>query len=461
MPTYGLTTEGLVIKTLDIIREEINTALRAAFGASIDLGDKSIFGQIVGIIAERLSSLWELVEVVNSSQNPDKASGSALEGLALLTGTLRPPATYSAVTLTLTGTPTTVVPVDSEVSTDSTDVTFTTTDVATITLVPSWADATAYIVGDRVTTAGNLYECITAGTSDVGNGGPPTGESDDYTDGTVHWAFLGEGTGTADVLARATETGPVEAFARDITTIVNQLSGWDSVINLQDANPGRDIGTDGELRLLREQELATGGSSPINALRAELLQVTDVVAVTIFVNNTDTTDANGIPPHAIEALVRGPDAPTAEFDQSIFDALLDGVAAGIATHADASGTPVIGTATDDEGTVHTMKFSRPTEVPVYVALTLVVDPDEYPSDGDDQVKQAIVEYGDTVNTGKNVVASRIVAAAFEVPGVLDVVTCYIDDAPAPATETTVQISLRELAVYDTSRISVATSDGVP
>jgi uncharacterized phage protein gp47/JayE len=460
MTTYGLTTEGLVIKTLDVVREDLNTALRAAFGSSINLGDKSIFGQIVGILSERLSLLWELTEVVNSSQDPDKATGSALEALCLLTGTFRPAATYSAVTLTLSGTSTTVVPTNSIVSTDSTEVQFTTTDSATITALTAWVALTPYTVGDRVTNSDMTWECITGGTS-AASGGPDTEDDDDVTDGTVHWTFMGNGDGAADVLARATETGPVEAFARDITTIVNQISGWESVINLEDANTGRDIATDGELRLLREQELATGGSTPINALRAELLEVPDVEAVTIFVNNSDTTDDDGIPPHSIEALIRGPESPTAEFDQSIFDALLAGVAAGINTYADPGGSPVTGTATDDEGTDHTMNFSRPTEVPIYVIITLVVNPDEYPSDGDDQVKEAIVTWGDSQDTGKNAVSSRIAAAAFDVEGVLDVVTCYIDDAPAPASETTVQISLRELATYDTTQITVATSEDVP
>jgi hypothetical protein len=180
----------------------------------------------------------------------------------------------------------------------------------------------------------------------------------------------------------------------------------------------------------------------------------------VFFNNTDVTDADGIPPHTVEALVRGPEAPDAEFDQSIFDALLAGVAAGIRTHGSGAGL-VTGFATDDAGTEHVMKFTRPTEVPIYVDLTVVKDPDEYPVDGDDQIKEAIVAYGDAQNTGKNAVASRIIAAAFGVAGVLDVTACLIDVAPGPVASTTIAISLRQLAVFDTSRVSVTSGDGVP
>jgi hypothetical protein len=460
MAVYGLTTEGFVTKTLDTLREDLEAALRAAFSASLRLGDKSIFGQIVGIWAERLSLLWELSEAINASQDPDKATGAALEALCLLTGTTRPPATYSAVTLTLCGDDGTIVPSGSQVSTDSTSVVFATTASATITLLTAWVTLTAYAVGDRRSNGGYCYECVTAGTSSSGPASPnpedPGQDLDLLVDGTAYWSYLGEGEGAIDVTAAATETGPVAAYSRDITTIVNNVAGWTSVVNLLDANEGRAIATDGELRLLREQELASGGNTTINALRSELLQVPEVVSAMIFVNNTDVTDADLIPPHSVEALVRGPATPSAAYDQSIFDTLLDGVAAGIRTYGQVSGW-----STDSQGTSHLMKFTRPTEVPIYVILTIITDAAYYPIDGDDLVAQAIVDWGDLQVEGKNAVASRIGAQAFTVPGVIDVVTCFIDDAPAPAAETTVAISLRQIATYDTSRITVNSSTGTP
>lgn len=57
-------------------------------------------------------------------------------------------------------------------------------DVSTGT-APAWQWNRAYAVGERVTRVGNLYRCITAGTSAVG----PSGTAADITDGTVHWAY--------------------------------------------------------------------------------------------------------------------------------------------------------------------------------------------------------------------------------------------------------------------------------
>lgn len=454
MPTYGLSTEGFLGKTIEVIRDEIGVALQQAFGPSILLHDQSVLGQIVGIIAERLGLLWELAEVVYSSQDPDAASGAALEQICMLTGTLRPPATYSAVDLVLTGTATTSVPALSKVKTSAPEHEFQTDTTVVLAAVTAWAGATAYVVGDRRHSSGNVYQCITAGTSHPTTGPSTTGS--DITDGTAHWTYLGAGTAAVDVTASATSTGPVTALARDLTNIVNPVVGWDGVINLLDATLGRDIATDAELRLLRSQELATGGSSPIDALKAELLNVLDVVSADVFQNNTDFTDADGIPPHSVEALVRGPVSPTAAFDQSIFDTLLAGVAAGIRTHGS-----VVGTAIDDSGTAHTMKFTRPTEVPIYVDVVLVKDPALYPVDGDTQVKTAITDWGDAQSTGKNAVSSALVAQIFQIPGVLEVTQCYIGTSPSPVSSATIQISLRQLATYDTSRITVTSSDGVP
>lgn len=448
MTTYGLTADGFVPKTLEIIREEINENIRVIYGTSIDLSDSSALGQIVGIFAEREALLWELAEQVNSSQDPDSASGARLHAIGALTGISPLAATPSTVTLTLTGTPATVIPSGSSASTSSTEISFVTVEDATLPTNVAWTITTAYIVGDLVTNSGKMYQCITAGTS-AGAGGPTTTAAD-ITDGTVHWTHLGTGTGATTVEAATAATGPTIAIARDITVIDTPVSGWNGVINLLDADPGRDEETDAEFRVRREISLSASGTSTQDAIRADLLAVADVVAVTVFVNNTDATDGDGVPPHAIEALVRGGD------DQDIWDQLLASVAAGIATYGAETGT-----ATDSQGVAHTMNFSRPDEILIWVKVTLTYDATLYPTDGDAQVEAAIVAWGDAQATGKNSVASAITAQAFTVAGVLDVSATLIGLADPPVASTTIAISLRELAVYDTSRITILSSSGTP
>src|SRR3954465_2790045 len=118
MATFGLTSTGFSIPTLEEIRDAINKELFDAFGTSIDLPN-GILSRFVSILAERYSLLWEQLEAVYNAQNPDSASGFSLDALCLLTGTLRIEATFSKVTLTLTGSPTTIVPAAQQISTKS------------------------------------------------------------------------------------------------------------------------------------------------------------------------------------------------------------------------------------------------------------------------------------------------------------------------------------------------------
>jgi hypothetical protein len=450
----GLTAAGLEIATLGDVREEINEKWREFFGASMDVSDRSPDGHVIGIMAEVFATLWELLEAVKSARDPNAASGALLRALAALTGTIETPASFSTVTLTLTGTPTVEVPVDSLSSTASTDQQFRHTEAGTIVVATARATSTVYVLGDRRSNSGNIYLVVVAGTSGVGAG--PVGDDPDpdvsETDGTVSWRFLGEGTGFVDVEARATEVGPIVALAGDIVGIDSPVGGWTGVVNILDAELGRAAMTDAELRVLRVLELGRPGTSPKGAIRAAALDVNGVTSATVFSNTSDVTDVDGVPPHSVELLVSG------GADQDIWDMLLANVADGIRTH----GTEV-GTAVDSQGTSHTMKFSRVTEILVYVDVTLVKDPNTYPADGDDQVKAAISTGGNARDDGVNVVSSKLISLIDKVSGVLEIDLPLIsaDPVTVPVATTTIPVSLRERAVFDTTRITISTSDGVP
>lgn len=452
MPTFGLTTEGFVPMTLEDVRDQINSKIWSTISPTLDLSNSSLEGQLIGIVAEAITKLWELGESINSSQDPDKASGAALDALGLLTGAVRRGAAASTVVALFTGTPGTLIPEGAGVRVTG-GTRFDTDDDATLVVVDSWVTLTAYAVGDIVTRNSEVYQCHTAGTSGTGPTvayRDPDPDTVIETDGSVVWAWLGSGTSVIEVPATCTETGPVVANALTLDEIATPIGGVEDVVNLSDAKIGHNQMTDAEFRAFRQSELAQPGTSPADAIRAALLALEDVIAATVFVNNTDATDGDGLPPHSIEALVRGGE------DQVIWDTLFANVAAGIATYGDEDGFSV-----DSQGVSQAMYFSRPDQIPIYVTLTLVKDPLTYPADGDDQVKAAIVAYGDAQQTGKDVVASRIAAAVFQIAGVLDVSPVFIGTTPTPVTSTTIPISLRQLATFDASQISVTTSDGTP
>lgn len=456
MAEFGVLPEGFRIKSESEILDSMIARLRPSWGASFDFTVDSPDGQLLRTIAREISEGgWQLGEAVYKSRDRDSATGASLAALLLLTGSQWPEAARSTVTLTLTGTAATLVASGAVVSTASLGDRFETTADATLVALTAWASSTAYALDDRRTNGGNAYVCITAGTS-AGSGGPTT-TADDITDGTAHWRYLGLGTAAVDVEARSVETGAILATSGDLTVMDTLVSGWQGVVNLLDADPGRDRASDAEARQVAEADVFRAGATVPDAIRQTLLGVVGVESVTVFYNNTDVTDGDGVPPHAVECLVTGGD------DQDVFDALLaECIAAGIATYGTTTGT-----SDDSEGVAHAVAFTRPTEIDIYVAITLVkishddADPESYPVDGDDQVKAAIVAYGDGRPTGWNVRSAKIAAQADTVPGVLEVTVCYIDTAPAPAASTSIAISTRQRAVFDTSRITVTTSDGTP
>lgn len=445
---FGLTSEGFVSKTLAILKQEIEEDLRAAFGDSIRLEPQSAFGQFVGTQAERFALLWELAQALDSAIDPDKAAGEALDGVAALTGTIREAAAPSGVVATCTGTPSTALAVGRQASVVQTGVRFETVAAATIAVLPAWAGTTSYTAGQRVTNASRAYHCITTGVS-AGSGGPTT-TSLDITDGTAHWRYLGEGTGAIDVDMESVDDGPVIAVSGTLTVIETPVGGWSNVVNLLDAVPGQDEETDAALRQRRITELATGGKATHAAIVADLLAVEDVTSVLVFENETAVVDAEGLPPKSVEAVVLG------GTDADIREALYNSVAAGIATHGAISGV-----VTAADGQLFTVRHSRPTTKNIYVRVDLVKDPDTYPTNGDDQVKAAIVADEAYYELGRDVTSSRVESNVWGVAGVLDVTLTAIGLAPAPTLETTIVLLARELAAFDSSRITINSIDGTP
>jgi len=413
MPSPGLNPEGFEIETIPDLVTDQTQQLQLEFGQSI-LKPKTFLTFMVGIVATIAGKVWEQLEVLYDAWNPDKANGVALEDLSLVTGTFKKFAAPSKATVTFCGDDGFVVTTGTLVATSG-GPRFQTISNVIVTALDAWTISSAYSKGDRVTNASRCYQCITAGVS-AGSGGPTT-TTDDITDGTAHWIYLGEGTAAVDATMLSLDNGPIVAVAGDLTDIVTPVGGLNSARNIADAALGNLDQTDEELRLTREAELRGQSKSPADAVRAALLKLDSVTSVTVFTNLTNVVNVDGMPPHSLEALVLGGD------DQDIWDALWANVAGGITT----TGTEV-GTTLDSQGTSQPEAFSRPDAKPIFVDLTLIKDPAFYPVNGDDQVSVDVVAFGRLGGTGKDAVPSALGAQAFQVSGVLEVpqVLIYTD-----------------------------------
>jgi uncharacterized phage protein gp47/JayE len=267
------------------------------------------------------------------------------------------------------------------------------------------------------------------------------------TDGSVTWLCVGTGTAYALVAFAAESTGPLPATAGTLTGIETPVFGWSTVYNqLDETTLGSDLETDAALRFRREQELRAQGNSAMEAIRQAVLAVDGVTSCTVFENDTDTTDADGVPPHAIEVMVLG--GTTAAIAAAIFASK----AAGVATHGDVSDA-----VQDSQGVAHTVSFTRPTEVPIYVYCSLVID-SAWPLDGADQIKQELTSWAaEHFLGGVSVYASQVLARLFHVAGVVDAETPLIGASDPPTLSDPIIITSRQLATFDSSRITVATT----
>jgi hypothetical protein len=233
---FGLLPTGYTPKTQAVCRDEMTSAIQLLRGPSFDCSDGSLWGQWLGIFSEREAALWDLGQAIDASQDPDKATGAAQDALAALTGTLRDSARASIVVETLTGTPTTLVPLGTQINTASTGDGFATVQNATIIAGIAWLAAHAYLAGDRVTNASRMYVCIIAGTS-AGSGGPTT-TGTAIVDNTATWRFLGAGTGNIDVVMVSIAKDAIVAGAYDLSVIATPVGGLQGAANILDATVG-------------------------------------------------------------------------------------------------------------------------------------------------------------------------------------------------------------------------------
>ncbi|OXL83189.1 hypothetical protein BCV73_08930 [Paenibacillus sp. SSG-1] len=225
--------------------------------------------------------------------------------------------------------------------------------------------------------------------------------------------------GTVSVKIEAIEPGQAGNVAAGmVTVIVNPNPDVTGVTNPDRITGGREKETDAEFRSRYELSVAGGGSASVDAIRGALLRLEKVRAAAVIENNTMETDAEGRPPKSFQAYVLGGD------DQEVAETIFSKQSGGIESYGDIS-VEVL----DLGGYPHTVKFSHAEEVPIHVNV-VVTKNDRYPSDGDEQIKNAIIRYiggedaaGSYYNglsMGGAVVFTRLISAVYSVDGVEDV-----------------------------------------
>lgn len=386
---WGLTDAGFRRPTYAELLDALEYKARELYGSRANLTVRSPLGVFLRIYAWMLNLLFSTLEDVYNSRFIDTAVGTSLYNLGRAIGLKLLGAQKAVGYLTFTGEDGVEVP-------------------------------EGYLAE---TTAGEQYITLQSGV---------------ITSGSV------------TLSATAVVPGPDGNTEKNtITNIVNPMSGIEAVTNASAFEGGRNTETDAEFRERYYLSVDFAGGVNIDAIVAEIYEsVEAVIAVTGEENDTDETNASGLPPHSIELVVYG------GLDESIATAIHRRKGAGIQTYGNVS-VPVV----DASGRIKNINFSRPTPVNVWIKVFNLQTDNTFPLDGVEQIKQRLAEYigSDTrggLNIGQNVVCVALPTEVFKVQGVVD-----FDLQISPDGENfswkNITIAAREKAVTDESMVVVA------
>lgn len=393
--SFGLTPQGFAKKSQDDCLQEMKTDLWNTVSNKLNLASAAPFGQIIGIIAERESLIWDALEAVHGARVRDSSSGSALRQLGLLTGTK----------------PQTATP----------------TQVACSVNVNSGFDAlpgtmVAHVVNDPTQTY--------------------TNETEVHNTGGV--------AASLPVTFVAQSPGALACPAGQLTVIAQSLAGWNSITNALDGVEGLDDDTDATLRIRQETQLQGEGAATVDAIRSDVLKnlSSNITNCAVISNETDATDANGLPPHSFEVIARGllTDAPSSANLANQIAASKD---AG--DHAFGQSSLIV---TDSQGNTHNIGYTWVADQLVYLSIDITINPKLYPVDGDTQVANALLAIGAAYNPGDTVIAAKVKAACFSVVGVNDSPALRLGFSAVPAGTANLAIGVRQIAKFDSTRIVV-------
>jgi uncharacterized phage protein gp47/JayE len=439
----GVEETGFVLKRLPEILTELRQEAVEIFqdlvppGEVVDTSDSSTIGRLIALVTPSLTDLWEAAQEDYAAFDPNSATGIALDNLVAYSGIVRQGETFTTASTLHSGDLNTFIQAGSVVSAPDTNEQFTVVSGVALTkeassgitvVVASVLNSTAYTItyaGTSTTQTvtytsdGSATEAeILAGLNSEIISSHPTLSSSvvgntlvvDRIDvfQTVNFSVttnltISKVRKIGEVVASV--SGPIEQQANTITTIVTPVLGWDGVTNPVAATAGRLRETDEELRLRFRNTKFERATNTIDAIYSAILNVEGVEEAVVYENDTDVTDVNGVPPHSFLPIVTG------GLSTDIANSIWENKPIGILSFGNT--TVAIN---DVQGFSHDISFSRPDPIVIYIEIPLVKDGD-YPANGDDLMRSALIEYfKENFKIGDDVIYSRLFTPINSIPG---------------------------------------------
>jgi len=309
-------SDGLTVKTLTELRQELEAQLKDIYGDDINLDPDSPDGQMVNIYAQGGIDLRELLTSINAGFDPDQAEGRVLDQRVALNGIERSGGTYTTVNIEIT--------VDRALN-------LVGLDDQSQELEPDVENL--YTVKDD---AGTEYYLVDSQSPVMA--------------GTYIYSF------------RAAALGAVSVLINTITTPVTIIAGVTDINNPAGAtNTGTDEESDAALKARRRISTAIGSVGYLDSIEAALRNISGVVIAIVLENVTAVTDSNGIPPHSIWCIVEG--GSDADIAQTIYAKKSSG--------SGMYGAEVV-SVLRPSGAYFEAKFDRPTSQDLYIRFSLAL-----------------------------------------------------------------------------------------
>lgn len=394
VPSPTLGPNGFVAPSAGAVLSGVQADIDAAFGGGVNPSLTTPQGQIAttqtAIINDKNAQFLALANGVD----PAYASGRMQDAIGRIYFLERTPAEATTVTATCSGLTGAVIPLG------------------------SLAQA----------TDGNIYASTAAGTIGVG--------------------------GTVDIPFQCTVTGPVICTAGSLSAIYKAVPGWDSVTNVADGVVGNDVESRAEFEARRAASVALNARGSIEAVRAAVLNVPNVLDAYVTDNSTGspvTTGGVTLAAHSLYVCVSG--GATADVAQAIWSKKDPGCAYNGSTTVtvyDTSGGYAVPPA-------YSVSFQIAAPLTVEFTVDLATNP-FVPADAATQVTNALLsafaggDGGSRVRIGVSVFASRYYAPilalgswveikSIKLTGAADSVTVDIDQIPVTsASDITVTVT---------------------
>lgn len=471
---YGLTKEGFKKKRLPEIMDSLNRRVSDKLGIPIQTGSNSIFGQIHGIYAYELADLWDLAEDVYFSMYPHTANGISLTNATALSAIRAIQAEQSIIICECIGNNNTVIPDNSNVQDEDSNV-YTIKEKSII----STNKASSCKLSIQNIVENNVYTIVIDGQEKTYT----AKKSDDvstvitniytqfkldylkfnltnnileiqHTDKTKSFSisfnnFILKTVGTP-MFFISNAYGNINPAIGSVKNINTSIQGWESVSNVKNII-GRNAETDTELRQRWSSSVYSKASVMLEAIQANVYSnVTGVTACLVYENNTDTKDKKNRPPHSIECIVEGGN------EEDIAQQIYNYKAPGINTFGEITKTVL-----DNQGVGHIINFNRPRIIKIWLKIAINKNKEQrWGENTPIEIKNIIMKEANKINIGEDVILQKFIGAIYSNINAI----AYIDikattgDSPQEYTNSNIIISAHEKSEFDTSRIEVTISE---